>query len=184
MPLSQLIAKWARRRYSDTQKVLALIPAGLLFLLLIPYTLIKPLPRLDALLHMPRLYFGVVNIVIGVVLIVVGVIFAWWSIGSQLFQANGTPLPVMATQRLLVSGVFKRSRNPMTFGTILAYLGISVIVGSISAVAAVLLFAGLLILYIKNVEEKELELRFGEEYLSYKANTPFLFPRIYERKGK
>lgn len=184
MRISQWIAKWARHKYSDTQKALALIPAGLIFVFLIPYTLIKPLPKLDALLQLPRLYFGVVNIILGVVLILVGVIFAWWSIGSQLFQANGTPLPVMATQRLLVSGVFKRSRNPMTFGTILAYLGISVIVGSISAVAVVLLFACLLILYIKNIEEKELEMRFGKEYLTYKANTPFLFPRIFERKSK
>lgn len=184
MRLSQMIANWSRHKYSDTQKVLALIPAGFLFVFLIPYTLLKPLPRLDALLNLPRLYFEVVNIVIGVILIVVGVTFAWWSIGSQLLQANGTPLPVMATQRLLVSGVFKRSRNPMTFGTILAYLGISVIAGSISAVAVVLLFAALLILYIKNIEEKELELRFGEEYLAYKASTPFLFPRIFERKNK
>ncbi len=182
MRVSQLIAKWASHKYSGTQKALALIPAGFLFLFLIPYTLLKPLPRLDALLHLPHLYFGIINIIVGVVLIILGITFAWWSIGSQLFQANGTPIPVMATQRLLVRGVFKLCRNPMTLGTILAYLGISVIAGSISAIVVVLLFAALLVLYIKNIEEKELELRFGEEYLKYKASTPFLIPRIFKKK--
>ncbi len=179
MDLSHLIAKWAKRGYTMNQRLLALIPAGLLFLFLIPYVLIKPLPRLDAVLHLPRLYYGLPNIILGAALIGVGIFFAWWSIGSQLFNAGGTPLPVMATQKLIVSGVFKRCRNPMTFGTLCAYMGIAVLIGSISAAAVVLIFLMLLVLYIKNIEEKELELRFGQEYVDYKAHTPFLFPRIF-----
>jgi protein-S-isoprenylcysteine O-methyltransferase Ste14 len=31
---------------------------------------------------------------------------------------------------------------------------------------------------LKIYEEKELELRFGESYLDYKRNTPFLLPSI------
>jgi protein-S-isoprenylcysteine O-methyltransferase Ste14 len=30
----------------------------------------------------------------------------------------------------------------------------------------------------KFIEEKELEKRFGEEYIIYKKNTPFVFPKI------
>jgi protein-S-isoprenylcysteine O-methyltransferase Ste14 len=36
----------------------------------------------------------------------------------------------------------------------------------------------LLILYIKNIEEKELEMRFGNEYVKYKANTAFIIPDV------
>jgi len=39
-----------------------------------------------------------------------------------LTRGRGTPLPVMPTQELLTEGPFRYSRNPMTLGTILAYL--------------------------------------------------------------
>ncbi len=38
----------------------------------------------------------------------------------------------------------------------------------------------LLSLYIKLVEEKELELRFEKEYVEYKEKTPYLIPRPRE----
>jgi protein-S-isoprenylcysteine O-methyltransferase Ste14 len=34
----------------------------------------------------------------------------------------------------------------------------------------------ILIAYIKLVEEKELEFRFGKEYVDYKNDTPFIIP--------
>jgi protein-S-isoprenylcysteine O-methyltransferase Ste14 len=36
-------------------------------------------------------------------------------------------------------------------------------------------------LYIKLIEEKELEARFGLDYLAYKRNTPFILPRLRSR---
>ncbi|NIU82230.1 MAG: hypothetical protein GWN31_01895 [Candidatus Thorarchaeota archaeon] len=56
------------------------------------------------------------------------------------------------------------------------YLGFSILIGSLSAVAVSLLFTGLLSIYIKLVEEQELEERFGAAYLTYKKNVPFLIP--------
>ena len=110
---------------------------------------------------------------------VTGIIYAWWTGFMQIDRARGTPLPVMPTHMLLVSGPFKQCRNPMTFGTILLYVGIGISIGSISAIGIVLLFGGLLLTYIKLVEERELVARFGQEYLDYKAHTPFLFPRFH-----
>jgi protein-S-isoprenylcysteine O-methyltransferase Ste14 len=49
------------------------------------------------------------------------------------------------------------------------------------AVIVVLFFAGLLLIYIKRVEEKEMEIRFGQEYLTYRQQTPFLIPRFSSR---
>jgi protein-S-isoprenylcysteine O-methyltransferase Ste14 len=70
----------------------------------------------------------------------------------------------------------------MTFGTVCVYLGLTILAGSISALVVVLVFFTLLLLYIKTIEARELELRFGNAYLSYKKNTPFLFPHIRSRK--
>jgi protein-S-isoprenylcysteine O-methyltransferase Ste14 len=174
--------KWANRKYSLRFRLLALLPAGLLFVFLIPYTLIVPVPRLDRLWQLPSLSFGMINLVAGVALMIVGTIYGYRSISSQLFEAHGTPIPVLSTQKLLVSGVFSQCRNPMTFGTICMYLGISILVGSIASIALVLIFAAVLLLYIKIFEERELEMRFGQEYRVYKNNTPFLIPRISKKR--
>jgi protein-S-isoprenylcysteine O-methyltransferase Ste14 len=45
-------------------------------------------------------------------------------------------------------------------------------------IALVLAFFGLLLVYIKRVEEREMEARFGDAYRAYRRNTPFLLPRL------
>lgn len=177
------IAQWSKHEYSLPQRLLASLAAGVLFAFLLPFTLYRLVPRLDAVLGLPELAFGAGNLIIGGVLMVVGLFYAFWSIGDQLFTAKGTPLPVMATQKLLVSGPFRHCRNPMAFGTMAAYLGISVIAGSILSILVVLVLSGLLIWYIKRVEERELAERFGQAYLDYKQSTPFLIPRPGRGRG-
>lgn len=174
--------QWASKAHSPAHWVLVLVPAGLLFVLLIPYSLIKPVPRLDALLRLPSVDFGWINLVIGGILVLAGMFFAQWSILWQVTRAKGTPVPVVPTQKLLADGPFKYCRNPMTLGTIAAYLGIAVMVGSLSSIAVVILFGALLVLYLKLVEEKELAMRFGEKYEMYKTKTPFLIPRFHLRQ--
>ena len=177
-----LFSKWASHEHSFRSRVLASIPAGFLFVFLIPYTLIALLPRLDDKFHFPALSFGIYNYVFGGILILLGFSYAIRSIGMQLFKARGTPLPMMPTHELLDQGVFSQCRNPMVFGTICIYLGISFLVGSLSSIIATLVFMGFLFLYVKTIEEKELAARFGEEYIIYKAKTPFFFPRVFKSK--
>jgi protein-S-isoprenylcysteine O-methyltransferase Ste14 len=90
---------------------------------------------------------------------------------------------MMATQELLVSGPFHYCRNPMSFGTILIYVGISLLIRSWSALGIAVIFSGLLIVYLKRIEEQELEIRFGEKYLEYKKKTSFLIPRFPPRRS-
>jgi protein-S-isoprenylcysteine O-methyltransferase Ste14 len=171
--------EWASKEYSLPRRLILTLCLAPVFLLLIPVIVLYFLPRLDSILHFPSLNFGFANLVIGCLFILVGGFYGMWSIGSQLFLAKGTPLPVMATQKLLVTGPFKQCRNPMVFGTILIYLGMSILIGSISSILCVTFFSVLLLIYVKLIEEKELEARFGEEYRVYKASTPFLIPRIF-----
>ncbi len=174
----KVFKQWADREYPLAARILVLVLAGLIFVLLIPSLLLVTLPGLSAKLGLPQLHFGMVNLLIGAFFILVGFIYAAWSILSQVILANGTPVPVMPTQKLLVVGPFKQCRNPMVFGTITAYLGCSVLAGSLLSAAAVILFALLLVIYIKRIEEKELEARFGQEYLDYKRRAPFIIPRV------
>jgi protein-S-isoprenylcysteine O-methyltransferase Ste14 len=170
--------KWAEKEYPFVQRVLGLIPAGFLFVFLIPYLLAVISPKIDHYFGLPSIGLGTLTLLMGVILIVVGLFYALWSIFDQFFRGRGTPLPVMATQELLITGPFRQCRNPMTFGTILLYLGVSLIVGSISAMVIVLLISSSLVVYIKTTEEKELLERFGDPYLEYKNQTPFLIPKV------
>jgi protein-S-isoprenylcysteine O-methyltransferase Ste14 len=86
----------------------------------------------------------------------------------------------MATQKLIIQPPYSFCRNPMALGAILMYLGVAVLFGSMGAVVLVLLGAGCLLTYIKRIEEKEMEIRFGQEYLDYKKKTPFLIPRFWK----
>ena len=180
----KVFKEWADRKYPLAARILVLVLAGLIFAILIPSLLLVALPGLDAALGLPLLYFGVANLLIGTLFILVGFIYAAWSILSQVILANGTPVPVMPTQKLLVVGPFKHCRNPMVFGTVTAYLGCSVLAGSLLSAATVILFAVLLVLYIKRIEEHELEARFGQDYLDYKLRTPFIIPGLAKSKGK
>ena len=177
------IIKWAEREYGFPSRIFATLMAGVLFVFLIPYALSRVAPNIDQRLGLPSIAFGLTTSLLGSILILLGLAYALWSIIDQLLLARGTPLPIMATKKLLISGPFKYCRNPMSFGTLLLYFGISIFIGSISAIGMVLMFLILLITYIKTIEESELEIRFGEEYLAYKRETPFIIPRIFPKKS-
>lgn len=127
---------------------------------------------------MPALILGDPLAITGMVLTVLGLALALWTILDQLLRARGTPLPVMATKVLLVTGPFRYCRNPMSLGAITAYLGISFVAGSWTSIGLVVIFSGLLLLYLKIVEERELQTRFGQAYRDYKSETPFIVPRV------
>jgi protein-S-isoprenylcysteine O-methyltransferase Ste14 len=90
--------------------------------------------------------------------------------------ASGTPFPMLPTKKLIIVGPFKYCRNPMTLGTIIAYSGVVILIGSYTALSVIVIFSLMLLVYLKFIEEKELEMRFGQDYLEYKKNTPFILP--------
>jgi len=162
---------------SEKQRIVALIPAGTLFLIGIPLFLVFASPYLDRWLSIPNVLVEPFNEIIAALLIAVGLFFAGWAVLAQFRIGRGTPIPVMPPQKLVTTGPFAYCRNPMSFGTILYYLGIGFWVGSPSLIGLTTLIALILLTYIKLVEEKELEARFGQEYVEYMKRTPFITPR-------
>ncbi len=170
--------KWSQKKYSLKQRLLALIPAGLLFVIFLPGGLIILSGYLDRWLDLPPLDMGDFNTLLAMLLIAGGFGLALWSIQSQLSIGHGTPLPMMATQKLIITKPFNYCRNPMALGTILGYLGIAIWAESLAAVGLILLVSAILLAYIKKYEEEEMAMRFGAEYTAYKKSTPFLIPRF------
>jgi protein-S-isoprenylcysteine O-methyltransferase Ste14 len=173
--------KLAQREHSLAVRILATLPVGLIIIVLIPYVVVRVGPTLDQMLGLQGFKIGAVNTILGGIMVVGGLFFGIWSNLVQFEQGRGTPLPVMPTQELLLKGPYRYCRNPMTFGTILFYLGLGVAVGTVAGIGIALGIAGLLILYLKRVEERELGERFGEPYLRYKREVPFIIPRLPRR---
>ena len=175
--MKSAILNWSKRRYSKGQRIIALIPACLLFLIGIPFALVILSPFIDTYLRLPKFVLEPLNIIVALSLIISGLLFSAWSVWVQFKIGEGTPIPMMPTQKLVVDGPYAYCRNPMTLGMIIFYFGISVWIGSLSSIGLTLLFTALIIAYVKLVEERELEARFGEEYIKYKKRTPFLIPK-------
>jgi len=168
--------KWQNQDNSSKNRIWALLIGALIFPITIPILLVVVLPHVDDFFGIGSLFYGLGNIIVGIMAIIIGGIVAIWTIVIQITFASGTPFPMLPTKKLLIVGPFKYCRNPMTLGTIVAYGGIAVLIGSFTALLTVALFAALLIGYLKIIEEKELQIRFGSEYIEYKKKTPFIIP--------
>ena len=106
-----------------------------------------------------------------------GVALYLWTI--VLFaKAQGTQVPLAPTKSIVASGPYAVSRNPMVTSAIIMVCGAGVLLNSWSFMLAGLVIPIPYLIYIKLVEEKELEARFGEAYLAYKKSTPFIVPKI------
>jgi protein-S-isoprenylcysteine O-methyltransferase Ste14 len=171
-----IFLKWQNNKNSRGKYLLFLVIGALIFPILIPTVLVILLPQVDKIIGIASFYNGFINIIVGIIAIILGGFIAFSTIIAQIKFASGTPFPMIPTKKLLVIGPFKYCRNPMTLGTIMAYSGIVVMIGSYTSLLFIVIFILILLAYLKLVEEKELELRFGQEYLDYKNDTPFIIP--------
>lgn len=173
----EIFRRLASRRYSDAQRLFAVAIQGFLFGVLGPFAVVALSLFLDRKLGLTGFRGQTTAVVFGLLFVVEGFVFAAWTVATQYRNGKGTPSPLMPTQRLLVEGPFALCRNPMTFGTFFFYLGVSLLAGSPMAVAMTISLFSLLAIYIVKIEEKELELRFGQGYVDYRRRTSFIIPR-------
>jgi protein-S-isoprenylcysteine O-methyltransferase Ste14 len=78
---------------------------------------------------------------------------------------------------LVATGAFRYVRHPLYLGSILAYLGLTVVTVSLFSTV---LFVGIFAFYnyIASYEEELLDTRFGEEYRRYKRKTGKWVPKL------
>jgi protein-S-isoprenylcysteine O-methyltransferase Ste14 len=176
------LTRLTQRQYGEGQRLTALLVGQVLFWIGFPLFIVAGSFYLDSWLHLPRFVYGLANPIVALLLILPGGLLAEWAVYVQFSLGRGTPLPVVATRRLIKERPYTYCRNPMALGTTIVYLGVAIWVGSLSAVVLASIYPSVIVMYTKLIEEKELEKRFGWEYVEYKERTPFVIPRLWRRR--
>jgi len=164
---------------SGRSKIIAVLLGTGLFLVVVPGLLFLASYGLERYVLAQR--WRSVEIALGWIAIALGLAIVTWSLVTFLRVGKGTPNPMVPTQELVVTGPYKFCRNPIQLGAMFYYLGVGTCIRSL--VIGGLMFGLSFVLgslYNKLVEERELRRRFGDRYESYRAETPFLIPRIWD----
>ena len=130
----------------------------------------------DRWVNLPPLVKAPVATFLFIPIILIGIFLILWS-QLHFFKVKGTPVPLNPPPTVVTSGPYAYVRNPMLSGIFILLFGIGFLFNSLSLI---LIFTPLFILInvmeVKIIEEPELELRLGQEYLDYKMKTPMFFP--------
>lgn len=171
--------EWQEKKYSGPEKVLFALSLSSVFIFIfipgLPFLLYK---KLDNILSLPNLITFPLNVYLGFLISLLGLFLFAWTIWLFLKVGRGTQTPIIPTQKLVIVGPYAFTRNPMVLGVIIWIVGLGIFVNSFSFIAVGLIIPLLYLLYIRLVEEKELEARFGQQYSEYKKKVPFIIPSL------
>jgi protein-S-isoprenylcysteine O-methyltransferase Ste14 len=134
--------------------------------------------QLDGILGLPPWPLSVRAL--GIIVLTIGIAGLAWCIALFVRIGRGTPNPIAPPRTLVTVGPYAWSRNPIALSHAIALIGLSLVVGSVSAVAVVIVL-GIPIHFAMLHEERTLEARFGAAYRAYAASVPRWIPRLGKR---
>ncbi len=159
---------------------LHLLAAAALFLLVIPKTLLYIGGSLDP--HMVASSTLQPIRLAGAPVLLAGFLLSVASIWQLYSLGSGMPWGDVAedsqSSRLVTGGLYRYTRNPMLLGYGLFVMGVGLLYGSFAtAFMLSTLLVAAVSLWVKRKEEPELVKRFGQAYIKYRDETPFIIPR-------
>lgn len=172
-------------RIATTRNKLKIIvtPLGIIFWFGLSVLFVFASLWLDKLLPMHLSLPAPTKIFISAPLLIITTIILWLGTIYPFIKARGSPVPFNPPKELVTTGLYSRIRNPMLLGWFLMLFGVGILLNSISLIFIFTpLFILLNVLYLKAIEEKEMEKKFGEQYLKYKKSVPMFIPRLGKRK--
>ncbi len=133
---------------------------GIPFLIGIALQFVNPFSFPQGTVHIALVPVGIVFIVIGIGLIV---------LSRREFNRHGQPTdPGHPTSKIVKTGVFSISRNPMYLGSVVFLCGLALTINTVWVLVA-LMVSVIVCQYVLIIpEEKYLAAKFGEAYQEYK----------------
>jgi protein-S-isoprenylcysteine O-methyltransferase Ste14 len=155
---------------------------------LIPLLIASVGPRLDRLLGIGPLMPAPYHAAAGAAALAYAWFWIIWAQVSIVTRGEGHPNEILGyelgpvTQRLVVEGPYRYTRNPMAYGLIVYYFVALAFLRN-SVVTLVLLVPACLfeVWYHRTYEEPGLLRRFGSEYERYRERVPLLLPFVTRR---
>ena len=91
---------------------------------------------------------------------------------------NGTPLPTATTHRLVVAGPYRFLRNPMALAGFVQGVAAGWFFGSYAVIVYSLTGVFVWHVFVRPVEERDLQRRFGDSYSQYQQTVWLWVPRL------
>ncbi len=111
------------------------------------------------------------------ILVYISGAFAILTVLNLAVRGLGAPFAIALSKRLATDWLYSHTRNPMVLATVIFLLCLGLKWQSPAFLMwTIVLFLPVMITFLKMYEERELEIRFGKEYLEYKMRTPLLIP--------
>lgn len=153
---------------------------GVFFTILVPGTVAGYVPYLFMRNRLPDMNTGLFHWA-GLLIIVTGVFIYLWTVTSFLLRGKGTPA-IWFTKaigfiigeepmKMVSSGLYRYSRNPMYIGVITTVIGHGIFFQYSNLLWYALSLFIIFTVVVIFIEEPHLEKKFGEEYKDYKKRT-------------
>jgi len=156
----------------------------ILFLLVAPGSLAGLVPWAISGWHLTPPFFGLEPVRwLGVALIVAGLPALLDSFARFALQGFGTPAPILPTERLIATGLYRHVRNPMYVGVVATVLGQALLLGSVALVAYAAILFLCFHIFVIAYEEPACARRFGADFTAYRAAVPRWLPRLTPHRG-
>ena len=183
MSLADRYAEFVYRIATTRNKLrIIAIPIGIIFWFGLSALFVFASLWVDKLLPVQLSFSPPSNIFLSLPLLIIGGTLALWTVYTFV-KARGSPVPLNPPKKLIITGLYSWIRNPMLLGWIIMLFGVGIVLNSFSLIFIFTpLFIMINIIYLKTIEEKEMEKKFGKEYLIYKESVPMFIPRFSKRK--
>src|SRR5215831_15921412 len=154
------------------RRILAIIGSAI-FLVIAPGIVAEQVPWRICRWHVGAPLLGTISFrVVGVLLVAAGLPVLLDSFARFALQGLGTPAPILPTQHLVVSGLYRYVRNPMYVAVVSLILGQGLFFGSVRVLEYGITVWVLFHLFLLIYEEPTLRKTYGPEYEQFCANVP------------
>jgi len=160
------------------------IAGSLVFLLVVLGTVAVLVPLMISIrqIHAPLLHVEAFRAV-GILLLVTAAPLLLDSFARFALQGRGTPVPLAPPVNLVVTGFYRRVRNPMYIGVLVTIVGMGLQLGEARIFAYAVFVALMFATFVRVYEEPRLRRTFGAQYDLFCANVPRWVPRLRPWRG-
>jgi protein-S-isoprenylcysteine O-methyltransferase Ste14 len=116
--------------------------------------------------------------VIGLILMIIAGSLLVLVIFNLVLKGLGMPFALSLTRVMVTEWSYAWTRNPMILSALAFLVGLGLWLRSAIFLIWLLIVLGpVIFVFLKVYEERELEIRFGANYLDYRQRTPMFFPK-------